>query len=169
MLAGDFTTFASAQCQGGRAVTLRAPFVNNRLNPALLSPAALNISSRLPKSTDPCGEITFGSADDSDEHQTLGRVDYQLTSNLSFFGRYFNQKFLKDPGFLGGDDNILKTAAFGSDASLHAVNLGTTSVFGSSMVNGVRFALNKSKVDNYQNKFFCPADIGVKDYTCYEE
>jgi hypothetical protein len=167
MLAGDFTTFASAQCQAGRAVTLRAPFVNNRLAPALLSPAALNISARLPKSTDPCGEITYGSADDSDEHQTLGRVDYQMTPNVSFFGRYFNQKFLKDPGFLGGDDNILKTDAFGSDAVLHAVSIGTTSVVGASMVNGIRFALNKSKVNNYQNQFFCPADIGVRDYTCY--
>src|SRR5688500_16420817 len=41
MLTGDLTTFASAQCNGGRAVTLRAPYVNNRLDPALLSPAAL--------------------------------------------------------------------------------------------------------------------------------
>ena len=34
MLAGDFTTFASAQCNGGREVALRAPFVNNRINPS---------------------------------------------------------------------------------------------------------------------------------------
>jgi hypothetical protein len=170
MLAGDFTTFASAQCQGGRQVNLRAPYVNNRLDPALLSPAALNIAARLPSAgSDPCGEITFAVGNDSDEHQTLGRVDYQLTSNVSFFGRYFNQKYLKDPGFAGGDDNILKTAAFGSDAVLHGVNLGTTSVFGSSMVNGLRFAINKSTVDNYQNQFFCPVDIGVQNYHCYAE
>ena len=168
MLRGDFTTFASAQCQGGRAVTLRAPFVNNRLDPALLSPAALNISRRLPNpGNDPCGELTFGSADDSDEHQTLARVDYQLTSNVAFFGRYFNQKFLKDPGFAGGDDNILKTAAFGSDAVLHALNFGNTSILGATTVNAARFALNTSKVNNYQNQFFCPADIGVRNYTCY--
>ena len=168
MLAGDFTTFASAQCQGGRQVNLGAPYVNNRLDPARLSPAGLNIAARLPKTTDPCGEVTFGSADNSNEHQIVGRVDYQLTSDVSIFGRYFSQKFLKDPGFAGGDDNILKTAAFGSDAMLHAVNLGTTTVFGSSTVNGLRFALNKSKVDNYQNQFFCPADIGVRNYHCYE-
>src|SRR5688500_791696 len=41
MLAGDFTTFASAACQG-RDVALRAPFVNNRISPAAFSPAALN-------------------------------------------------------------------------------------------------------------------------------
>ena len=47
MLAGDFTTFASAACQGGAPVTLRAPFVGNRVNPSLLSRAALNLAGPL--------------------------------------------------------------------------------------------------------------------------
>ena len=38
MLAGDFTTFASAACQGGAAVTLRAPFVGNRDQPRGVQP-----------------------------------------------------------------------------------------------------------------------------------
>jgi hypothetical protein len=167
MLTGDLTTFASAQCNGGRPMTLRAPYVNNRLDPALLSPAALAISARMPKSTDPCGEITYEIGNDSDEHQTLGRVDFQLTSDHSVFGRYFGQKYTKPPGYAGGDDNILKSSGQGTDAMLHAVNLGTTSVFGSAMVNSARFALNKSKVDNNQNPFFCPTDVGVRNYHCY--
>ena len=32
--------------------------MNNRINPTLFSPAALNLVKRLPSSTDPCGEIT---------------------------------------------------------------------------------------------------------------
>jgi len=48
MLAGDFTTFASAACNGGRQVTLRAPFANNRVDPSQFSPAALNLAKRLP-------------------------------------------------------------------------------------------------------------------------
>jgi hypothetical protein len=39
MLAGDFTAFTSPACNGGRQVTLRAPYVNNQINPALFSPA----------------------------------------------------------------------------------------------------------------------------------
>ena len=93
MLTGDLTTYTSAQCQGGRQVALRAPYVNNRLDPALLSPAALRISARMPKSTDPCGQITYEIGNDSDEHQILGRVDFQLTSDHSVFGRYFSQKY----------------------------------------------------------------------------
>ena len=40
MLAGDFTAFTSPACNGGRQVALRAPYVNNQINPALFSPAA---------------------------------------------------------------------------------------------------------------------------------
>ena len=36
MLAGDFTTFTSPQCNGGRQVALRAPYVNNRIDPGAL-------------------------------------------------------------------------------------------------------------------------------------
>src|SRR5207244_2778385 len=39
MLAGDFTTFASPACNSGRSLTLRAPFVSNRISPTLFSPA----------------------------------------------------------------------------------------------------------------------------------
>ena len=40
MLAGDFTAFTSPACNG-RQIALRAPFVNNRIDPALFSPAAV--------------------------------------------------------------------------------------------------------------------------------
>ena len=37
MLAGDFTTFASPACNSGRQIALRAPFVNNRVDPSAAS------------------------------------------------------------------------------------------------------------------------------------
>ena len=77
MLAGDFTTFASPACQG-RQVTLGAGFVDNRIDPARFSPAALKMAGFLPKTTDPCGQITYSQPDDRDEGQYVGRVDYQL-------------------------------------------------------------------------------------------
>ena len=39
MLAGDFTAYASAACNGGTGVNLRAPFVNNRITPCAAQPA----------------------------------------------------------------------------------------------------------------------------------
>src|SRR5262245_37877267 len=59
-LAGDWTTFASPACNAGRQIMLRAPFVNNRIDPSLYSKAAMNIAARLPKVDDPCGRITYG-------------------------------------------------------------------------------------------------------------
>ena len=51
MLAGDFTAFASPACNAGRQITLRAPFVNNRIDPALFSKPAVTFASKLPKTS----------------------------------------------------------------------------------------------------------------------
>src|ERR1041385_3983355 len=45
MLAGDFTTISSPACNAGRQISLRAPFTNNRIDPALFSPVALKVTS----------------------------------------------------------------------------------------------------------------------------
>jgi hypothetical protein len=60
MMAGDFTAFASPACNGGRSITLKAPFVNNRMNPAAFDKAAVNYLSKLPSSDDPCGTVRYG-------------------------------------------------------------------------------------------------------------
>jgi hypothetical protein len=164
MLAGDFTAFASPACNGGRQVTLRAPYVNNQINPALFSPAAVNLAKRLPSTTDPCGQIAYESPADADEAQTLARIDYQTGTKHSFFGRYLLTSFAETPGYAGGDDNILKTSAKGSDMKSHSTIFGATTVFSSSMVNALRFAINKGKVDVFQTPFFSPKDIGANLY-----
>src|SRR5262249_54889953 len=68
MIAGDFTTFASAACQGPQPVTLRAPFVNNRLPSEMISAAAVNIAKRLPAPVDQCGRTSYGNAVSSNEY-----------------------------------------------------------------------------------------------------
>ena len=165
MLAGDFTTFASPQCNGGRQVALRAPFANNRVSPALFSPAALNLARRLPSTTDPCGQITYDVKSDRDEAQPLFRIDYQLGTKHSFFGRYMGTHITQPPGYAGGADNILKTSAPGADDIVHSLTVGETTVFSSTIVNSLRFAVNKAKVDNYQTPFFSPRDIGANIYS----
>ena len=165
MLAGDFRDFASPQCNGGRQVTLRAPYVNNQINPSLFSPAALNLARRLPASTDPCGQITYDVKSDRDEKQTLARVDYQLSSKHSFFGRYFLTRFTQPSGYAGGSDNVLKTTNQGANDWSHSLTLGATTVISSSTVNALRFATNKATVDNYQTAFFSPKDIGANVYS----
>src|SRR5687767_11682275 len=57
MLAGDFTQIASAACRTAGNLNLPAPFAGNRIDPALLSPAAVRIARQLPTTTDPCGRV----------------------------------------------------------------------------------------------------------------
>jgi hypothetical protein len=165
MLAGDFTTFASPQCNGGRQVTLRAPYVNNRISPAQFSPAALNLASRLPATSDPCGLITFDVQRNRDEHQSLVRLDYQMGAAHALFGRYFATKITAPPGYGGEGDSILKTDVPGADNLVHSVTVGETTIFSPSVVNTLRVAVNLAKVDNYQTPFFSPRDIGANIYS----
>src|SRR5579862_9345983 len=89
ILAGDWTAFPSPACNGGRQITLKAPFVNNRINPATYDIAAVKIANRFPAALDPaCGKITYGVANNPNELQAVGKVDYQYRANHSIFGRY---------------------------------------------------------------------------------
>src|SRR5262249_49329364 len=83
MLAGDFTAFASAACNGGSPITLRDRFTNNRVDPSLFSKPALKLASRLPTTSDPCGKVIYGSPTLTNDHQGLVRVDFQKTAEHS--------------------------------------------------------------------------------------
>ena len=85
---GDFTGFASAACNGGRGIALRAPFVDNQVSPSQLSPVALNFLKSVPVSTDPCGKLTYGIPNNSTEHQVLGKADYTLNRSHTVSARY---------------------------------------------------------------------------------
>ena len=164
MLAGDFTRFASPACNNGRQINLGGGFVGNRINPALFSPAALNIAKRLPATTDPCGQITFGTTDDSNEGQALGRIDYQWSADHSVFGRYMATFITKPPAYEGGSDNVLKAVNSGFDNLAHTLTLGDTMVFGPTAVNAIRVAYNRTTVDRYNTPYFGPTDVGIKLY-----
>src|SRR5688572_31155348 len=110
MLAGDFTAFASPACNAGRAIALRTPFVNNRVDPALFSPAAKNLSARLPKTEDPCGELIYGRKSDNDDIQIIGKMDYQKSEVHSLFGRVLLGYNNSPSPFKFTPDNVLNAA-----------------------------------------------------------
>jgi len=163
MLAGDFTTFASAACQG-RQVNLGAGFVGNRIDPARFSPAALKMAGFLPKTTDPCGQITYSQPDDRDEGQYVGRMDYQLGANHSVFGRYMASRD-KKPSAFGKTGNILTTRNPKIDNLAQSLTLGDTRIFGSNTVNALRFAFNRTAVNRDHDPYFDPPSLGIKAAT----
>src|SRR5262249_24836318 len=88
MMAGDWSTFASRACNGGRQITLSAPFVNNRIDPTLYNPQAkfivnYNGAKPFPTTADPCGLITLGTRTAENDGVYVGKFDYQKSAKHS--------------------------------------------------------------------------------------
>jgi hypothetical protein len=167
MLAGDFTGLASAQCNAGRPVALRAPFVNNRISPAQLSPAAVRIANSgfLPTSTDPCGEIRYSVPLENNDEEYVVRGDYQLSANHSLFGRYYDT-FERRPPNLEESRNIL-TLSSGNNPNMYKraqmAAFGDTMVFGDSTVNSFRVTIvnTQTRSNVPPEQFFDAPSLGI--------
>ena len=166
MRAGDFTAFASPACNNGAQLTLRGGFVNNRLNPALLSPAALAISARLPAAIDDCGKTLFGVPVHENEGQIPIRVDFQATKNQSFVVRYMRTTdYRQIPYDQDGTKNILLSSTSGSDDHADSITFGHTWVINSKTVNSFRVLGNNVYANKPGPQFFSPTDVGIRAYT----
>src|SRR5688572_16807528 len=169
MLAGDFTQFASAACNTRGNITLTAPFVNNRVELSQLSPAALNISRRLPQTTDPCGRITYSRQTKPRELQAIGKMDYQWSQNHSLFGRYMATTYNYEPPFAAQEDNVLVTTLGGRDNLAQSLAIGDTMVLSNTVVNNLRFAFNRTSIHRTHTDFFGVNDVGVNTYSYLDD
>ena len=170
MLAGDWTAFASPACNGGRQLTLRAPFVNNRIDPASYSKAGLNIANRVvaatPKPLNDCGLIRFGRPSKTDEWQSLGRIDYQKSANNSIFGRYFNFHNISPAGTELDPNNILN-AVTGYSVFQQGFALGNTYLISADTVNAFRFSATRIAGSHLGSQTFNACDVGINVYCGY--
>jgi hypothetical protein len=166
MLAGDFRSIASAACQNGRAITLAAPFVNNQVDPKLLSVPAVKFTSFLPKTNDPCGKVFYSSPTIDDWTNWITRVDYQISANHQLFGRYLRETRVQPVGF-DVNGNLLATDN-GVNGKNNAFTVGSTYLFGSNIVNAARVTFNKfhgGKTSADFSKCNCGnGHLGIKSY-----
>ncbi len=167
MLAGDFTAYASAACNATGAKTLPLPFVGNKVSPTLFSKAALNISSKLPLSTDPCGQVQFGQPSATDEGQYVGKVDYQMNSKHSVFARYIGTKQFTPPPFSldAAQQNLLVTRTGGRDNLAQTLTAGENFVISSTAFNQVRVAYNRTDISRTSTDFFSAPEVGINIYS----
>lgn len=159
MLSGDFTAFASPACNAGRQITLRAPFVGNRVSPALFSPAAVSVTKYLPVATDPCGQVQMGIPNNNSEHLALGKIDYTISQSQSILARYYFARY-DNPATYDGK-NILTLSRTGQLNRAHSLVVGHNLIASSNAVNSFRLSLNKTFNDRTLPEFFGPGDIGV--------
>ena len=162
MYAGDFTAFASPACNGGRQITLRAPFVNNRIDPALFSKAALSYAAKMPKTNDPCGKVIYGNPTYENSHQFIGRIDYQQSANHSLFGRYLAEQVF-NPAPFDLNQNPLSSAGNSTprvDGLAQAFTLGSTYLVSANVVNAFRLSANRIAAGKFEPSTLPDAGLG---------
>jgi hypothetical protein len=165
MLQGDFTAFASAACRTTGAITLPAPFQGNKIDPNLLSKAAVNLSKKLPAAQDDCGRVQFGNPNRINENQFVSKVDYNLSTTHSIFGRYIGA-YYDTPAAYDISHNLLATAQRGANTKVSSIVFGDTYLVGSKIVNAFRATWNRTTDLKKPASFFDAASIGsnIWDY-----
>ncbi len=162
MLAGDWTTYTSTACQSGGAITLRTPFVNNRIDPALYSKPAVELVKRLNATTiDSCGKVLFGRKTNADEWFPVAKVDYQKSAKNSLFGRYEFGHLNKPSDYDG--KTIVSIANPNFYRRVKSFVLGNTYSISPNMVSSFRgTVVRTSNVKTFPD-FFTWGDLGVKN------
>jgi hypothetical protein len=167
MRAGDFSAYL-APANGCPA----AASIRNIVDPSgrltfPLSPAAVNIASRLPQTTDPCGKIATGNPLHENRFQVPARVDYQLSDRHSLFARYLVTKIDTMQPYEIRNNDVLTTTGWGTDDLAQSLALGSTFTFNSKIVNSLRIWGNRVGQNKIPAEFFSPADVGIRNMYTY--
>jgi hypothetical protein len=152
MLQGDFTQVASAACNNGTALTLPLPFVGNRVSPTAFNPISMRIVGLLPTASDPCGRTIYGVADNNDEQQIVGRLDWQATQSQRFFGRYYVANYDRAPGFDGQNLLLASGSGLGLDNRVQTLSVGDDYLLSQNLVSATRFAYARSRINRTQGE-----------------
>jgi hypothetical protein len=169
MMAGDFSVFASAACQG-KNVTLKAPFTTingkpNQLPQSAISPVALKLAGFLPTPLNDCGQYLSYSPISQYYWQIPIRVDYQLNSKQTIFFRYLGTKQNQViPHELASSD-VTNVGNNGTNDLATSATLGHTWLLSNTMVNSFRFSMNRVSLDHDESRYFDASDLGINAFT----
>src|SRR5437867_9128404 len=163
MLAGDWTTYASAACQSAGGLTLRAPFVNNRIDPASFSKPAVELMRRMNATTiDGCGRVLFGRKTNAEEWLPVAKVDYQVSQKQSLFGR-FELARLDTPSDYDGQ-SVISIANPNFYRRMKSFILGETYSISPTMVSSFHGEILRTTNVKTFPDFFTWSDLGVKNF-----
>ena len=134
-LAGDFSVLDGAKATGGclnAARTLKdpsgIPYPGNRIPVSSFDPAGLKLATTyLPTSQNPCGTVQYGYPADNPDDEMIGRIDYNISTKHTFFGRYFIYDFTGQYTFDG--HNGLTTSSSGNQDRSQTITIGDMYTF----------------------------------------
>ncbi|HEX4278988.1 MAG TPA: carboxypeptidase regulatory-like domain-containing protein [Bryobacteraceae bacterium] len=159
MLKGDMTAYEH-NCFPAGPQTLKAPYVNNVLPASLVSPQAVKMSSFFPAGPGDCGLTTYTLIANQTEHNGLAKIDYQLSSKQSIFGRYYVTHSLVPSSFTGTELSVLNA---GTDDEVNSVVLGHTYILGPNALNSFRATANRVGITKFQVPILTASGIGVQN------
>jgi hypothetical protein len=167
MLAGDFSTVASAACQSSGKVSLKGPFDSgNRIPASALNPIAVKVATNyLPSSAaDPCGKVTYAIPITGDENQYIGRIDWIQSEKHTLYGRYFVDGFQNPPTYDG--KNLLTTTQAGNLELAQSATIGDTYAFGPGTLNSAHLTFNRRRDDRGPTSTpINPTMLGINMYS----
>lgn len=163
MRSGDFSAFTSPACNAGRQIALKAPFVGNQINPAQFSSVAMNFLKYVPVATNPCGKLTYGIPNNSQEQQGIGKIDYTLSQNQSLFVRYFFARY-NNPATYDGQ-NVLTLSRTSQLNKVHSVVVGHNFILSTRTLNSFHATFNRTLNDRSMPEYFSAADLGASVYS----
>ncbi len=159
MLAGNFTDLASPACNGGRQITLKAPFVNNIVPVSLLNASALKMTSYYPAATNICGQTTYSTLNNFSEQFGVAKIDWLVNEKHTVFGRYLVTHSFQPPSFT--DNNPLSILNASPDNLVNSIALGDTWVLNPTTINSLRLNFNRAAINKPEIFLFSAADFGI--------
>ena len=167
MRSGDFSAYISPANGCPSAAPIRSIVDSSGRLTFPLSPAAVNIASRLPQTSDPCGKILSGNPLHENRFQIPARLDYQLSARHSLFARYVVTKINAMGAWEIKKDDLLTTSGWGIDDMAQSGAFGITDMLGPNAVNSFRISVNRVGQSKIPAKFFGPADVGIQNLYSY--
>ena len=161
MLAGNFQTIASTQCQT-KAITLSAPFVNNIIPKNLMDPIAMKIAALLPTSNEvnACGLINYATGGNQRQYQIPVKVDYTFNAKHSIFARYMLSNNYT-PLFYDPSNPLFTGSTTGQENNIQSVVIGDTYLVSPTIVSTSHIAMNRGANPRFIPAFKTPADFGI--------
>jgi len=162
MLAGDFTTITSTQCQP-KAITLAAPFVANKIAPSLMDPIAVKIAALLPPASqqlNSCGLINFSTGANQRQYQVPAKVDYAISAKQTMFVRYILSNNFT-PLFYDPSNPLFTGSATGQSNNIQSTAIGHTYTFSPTFLSSAHISANRSLNPRFIPTFKTPADFGI--------
>jgi len=132
---------------------------NNQIPTSKLNPVALNIMKTMPVTTAPSGQVPYALVANQDEDLYVAKVDYQINSQQSLFGRFLSAKLNQSSTYDG--KNPLSINNYGINDLDFGFALGHSWVLTPNVVNSFRIGVNRTNVAKLNDNYKSFADFGA--------